>query len=98
MVKSKTRYLMPKLIKTPIGTNEHLDLDVGGKSVDQKVYRFIIGFLLYLYASRSNIIFSLCMCTRFQTALMEYHLRAVKIIMRYLILTHNLDLRYPKMI
>jgi hypothetical protein len=29
-----------KPIKTPMGTNGHLDLDEGGKSVDQKVYRF----------------------------------------------------------
>jgi hypothetical protein len=41
-----------KPIKTPMGTNGHLDLDLGGTSVDQKVYRFMIGFLLYLCASR----------------------------------------------
>jgi hypothetical protein len=32
-----------KPIKTPMGTNEHLDLDMGGKSVDQKVYWSMIG-------------------------------------------------------
>jgi hypothetical protein len=37
-----------KPIKTPMGTNGHLDLDMGGKSVDQKVYRSMIGSLLYL--------------------------------------------------
>jgi hypothetical protein len=31
-----------KSIKTPMGTNGHLDLDTGGKSVDQKVYRSMI--------------------------------------------------------
>jgi hypothetical protein len=31
-----------KTIKTPMGTNGHLDLDTGGKSVDQKVYRSMI--------------------------------------------------------
>jgi hypothetical protein len=41
-----------KPIKTPMGTNGHLDLDLGGTSVDQKVYHFMIGFLLYLCASR----------------------------------------------
>ena len=40
-----------KPIKTPMGTNGHLDLDTGGKSVDQKVYRSMIGSLLYLLAS-----------------------------------------------
>jgi hypothetical protein len=36
-----------KPIKTPMGTNGHLDLDNGGKSIDQKVYWSIIGSLLY---------------------------------------------------
>jgi hypothetical protein len=44
-----------KPIKTPMGTNGHLDLDMGGKSVDQKVYRSMIGSLLYLCASRPDI-------------------------------------------
>jgi hypothetical protein len=29
-----------KPIKTPMGTNGHLYLDTGGKSVEQKVYQF----------------------------------------------------------
>jgi hypothetical protein len=40
-----------KPIKTPMGTNWHLDLDMGGKSVDQKVYQSMIVSLLYLCAS-----------------------------------------------
>jgi hypothetical protein len=39
---------------------------------------------------------SVCMCARFQTAPKDYHLRAVKRIMRYLVLTHSLGLWYPK--
>jgi hypothetical protein len=35
-----------KPIKTPMRTNGHLDIDTGGKSVDQKVYRSMIGSLL----------------------------------------------------
>jgi hypothetical protein len=55
-----------KPIKTPIGTNGHLDLDTGCKSIDQKVYRSMIGSLLYLCASRPDIMLSICMCARFQ--------------------------------
>jgi hypothetical protein len=44
-----------KPIKTLMGTNRHLDLNAGGKSVHQKVYRSMIGSLLYLCASRSDI-------------------------------------------
>jgi hypothetical protein len=54
-----------KLIKTPLGTNGHLDLDLGGTSVDQKVYRSMIASLLYLCASRSDIMLSVCICARF---------------------------------
>jgi hypothetical protein len=54
-----------KPIKTSIGTNGHLDLNIGGTSVDQKVYRFMIGFLIYLCASRPDIMLSVCMCARF---------------------------------
>jgi hypothetical protein len=46
-----------KPIKTPMGTNGHLNLDTGGKSVDQKVYRSMIGSLLYLCASHRILCF-----------------------------------------
>jgi hypothetical protein len=54
-----------KPIKTLMGTNGHLDLDMGKKSVDQKVYRSIIGSFLYLCASSPDIMLSVCMCVRF---------------------------------
>jgi hypothetical protein len=46
-----------KPIKTPMGTNGHLDLDTGSKSVDQKAYRSMIESLLYLCASRPILCF-----------------------------------------
>jgi hypothetical protein len=85
-----------KPIKTPMGRNGHLDLDMGGKSVDQKVCRSMIGSLLYLSTSRPDIMLSVCMCARFQVAPKECHLRAIKRIMRYLVLTPYLGLWYPK--
>jgi hypothetical protein len=41
-----------KPTKTPMRTDGHIDLNKGGKSVDQKAYRSMIGSLLYLCASR----------------------------------------------
>ena len=55
-----------KVIKTHVATNRHLDLD--GVPVDKKLYRSMIGSLLYLTASRLDIIFSVCMCARFQAS------------------------------
>ena len=37
-----------KPIKTPMPSNGHLDVDEGGKMVDQTLYRSMIGSLLYL--------------------------------------------------
>jgi hypothetical protein len=85
-----------KPIKTPMGTNGHLNLDTGGKSVDQKVYRSMIRSLLYLCASRSDIMLSVCMCARFQANPKEVHLMAVKRIMRYVVYTPKFELWYPK--
>jgi hypothetical protein len=54
-----------KSIKMFMSTNDHLDLKLGGASVDQKVYRSIIESLLYLCAFRLDIMLSVCMCARF---------------------------------
>jgi hypothetical protein len=67
-----------KPIKTPMGTNGYLDLDTRGKFIDQKVYRSMIGSLLYLCASRPDIMPSICMCARFQANPKEVHLRVMK--------------------
>jgi hypothetical protein len=85
-----------KPIKTPMGTDGHLDLDTGGKSVDQKVYRSMIGSLLYLCASRPDIMLLVCMCARFQANPKEVQLKVVKRIMRYLVYTPKFRLWYPK--
>jgi hypothetical protein len=55
-----------KPIKTPVALNGHLDLNEAGKSVDQKVFHSMIGSLVYLCASRPDIMLSVCMCARFQ--------------------------------
>jgi hypothetical protein len=70
--------------------------DVLIQSVDQKVYRSMIGSLLYLCASRADIMLSVCMCARFQANPKECHLIVVKRILRYLVHTPNLGLCYPK--
>ncbi|XP_070026305.1 secreted RxLR effector protein 161-like [Nicotiana sylvestris] len=86
----------PKEIDTPIATTTKLDIDEPGSSVDQKLYRGMIGSLLYLTASRPNIIFSVRLCARFQANPKEFHLTAIKRILRYLKGTTDLYLWYPK--
>ena len=71
-----------KPIKTPMSSNGHLGLDEGGKLIDQTLYRSMISSLLYLTASRPDIMFSMCMCARFQGNPKETYLIAVKRILR----------------
>jgi hypothetical protein len=56
----------------------------------------MIGSLLYLCASRPDIMLSVCMCAHFQANPKAYHLVAVKRILIYLVHTQNLVLWYPK--
>jgi hypothetical protein len=62
------------------------------------LYRSMIGSLLYLTASRPDIIFSVCMCARFQANPKEAHLSAVKRILRYLKHTQALAFGIPKVL
>ncbi|XP_070025568.1 secreted RxLR effector protein 161-like [Nicotiana sylvestris] len=84
-----------KVIDTPIATSTHLDLDKSGSPVNQTMYRGIIGSLLYLTASRPDIVFSMRLYERFQSYPKEYHLKAAKRILRYLKGTQDLVLYYP---
>jgi hypothetical protein len=85
-----------KPVKTPMGTDGHVDLNKEGKSVDQKAYRSMIGSLLYLCPSRPDIMLSVCMCARYQSDPKECHLVAVKRILRYLVSTSCFGIWYPK--
>jgi len=85
-----------KKTKIPISSSSKLDKDEGGKKIDQKLYRSIIGSLLYLFASRPDILFSVCICDRFQSDPKESHLSATKRIIKYVATTSKLGLWYPK--
>jgi hypothetical protein len=75
-----------------MGTNENLDNDASGNMVDQKMYRSMIGSLLFVTASRLDVMFNVCMCARFQASPKESHLKATKRILRYLKHTQNVGL------
>jgi hypothetical protein len=85
-----------KTVKTPMPTSGFLDADEKGKPFDQKKYRSMIGSLLYLCASRPDIMLAVCICARFQANPKESHHVAVKRILRYLAHTPSLGLWYPK--
>ncbi|GJX68006.1 hypothetical protein Tco_0303733 [Tanacetum coccineum] len=73
-----------------------LTRDEDGEPIDDTKYHGMIGSLLYLTASRSDIMFSVCLCARFQETLKTSHLEAVKRIFRYIKGTTHLGLWYLK--
>nr|KYP75565.1 Retrovirus-related Pol polyprotein from transposon TNT 1-94 [Cajanus cajan] len=81
---------------TPISNSCNLDLDEKGIVVDNSKYKGIIGSLLYLTASRPDIMFVVCLCARFQANPKESHMKSVKRILKYLRGTKNVGLWYPK--
>ncbi|GKA14009.1 retrovirus-related pol polyprotein from transposon TNT 1-94 [Tanacetum coccineum] len=85
-----------KPMKTPMSSDTKLIKDEKSESVDSTKYRGMIGSLLYLTASRPDIMFSVCLCARFQEAPKTSHLEAVKRIFRYIKGTTHLGLWYPK--
>ncbi|GJX31135.1 retrovirus-related pol polyprotein from transposon TNT 1-94 [Tanacetum coccineum] len=85
-----------KPTKTPMSTEINLTKDDEADSVDSSKYRGMIGSLLYLTASRPDIMFSVCLCARFQENPKTTHLEAVKRIFRYIKGTSHLGLWYLK--
>ncbi|GJR96802.1 putative ribonuclease H-like domain-containing protein [Tanacetum coccineum] len=85
-----------KAASTPIETNKALNKDEEAEDVDVHLYRSMIGSLMYLTASRPDIMFAVCACARFQVTPKTSHLHAVKRIFRYLKGQPKLGLWYPR--
>ena len=78
-----------------MGTKSKLIVDESDSLVNQTIYRGIIGSLLYVTASRPDIVYSVGMCVRFQACPRDFHLKVAKRILRYLKKIGDLVLFYP---
>nr|GFA29889.1 hypothetical protein [Tanacetum cinerariifolium] len=76
--------------ENPWGKDRH------GKDVEHHLYRSMIRSLMYVTASRPDIMFVVCACARYQVTPKECHLHDVKRIFRYLKGHPKLGLWYPK--
>nr|GEW55494.1 hypothetical protein [Tanacetum cinerariifolium] len=81
---------------TPMDKENPWGKDGAGKDVDLYLYRSMIGSLMYLTASRPDIMFAVCACAKHQVIPKECHLHAVKRIFRYLKSHPKRGLWYPK--
>nr|GEV42361.1 uncharacterized mitochondrial protein AtMg00810-like [Tanacetum cinerariifolium] len=82
-------------IGTPMDTKP-LDADLSRTPVDQTKYCSMARALMYLTASRPNIVHATCYCACYQVRPTEKHLKEVKQIFRYLKNTINMGLWYLK--
>ncbi|GJV91848.1 putative ribonuclease H-like domain-containing protein [Tanacetum coccineum] len=85
-----------KTVSTPIETQKPLTKDEEAADVDVHLYRSMIGSLMYLTASRPDIMFAVCACSRFQVTPKTSHLNVAKRIFRYLKGKPKLGLWYPR--
>ncbi|GKA42154.1 putative ribonuclease H-like domain-containing protein [Tanacetum coccineum] len=81
---------------TPMETKVALTKDEEAVDVDVHLYRSMIGSLMYLTASRPDIMYAVCVCSRFQVTPKTSHLNAVKRIFKYLKGKPHLGLWYPR--
>ncbi|GKE72943.1 hypothetical protein Tco_1534984, partial [Tanacetum coccineum] len=95
-IREFTFFLGLQTTSTLMEPNKALIKDTEAKDVDEHLYRLMIGSLMYLTASRPDIMFVVCACTRFQVTPKVSHLHAVKRIFRYLKGQPKLGLWYPR--
>ncbi|GJX06137.1 hypothetical protein Tco_0194069 [Tanacetum coccineum] len=65
-------------IDTPMVDRLKLDEDPLGTPVDQTRFCSMVGSLMYLTASRPDLVFAVCMCARYQASPTKKHLEALK--------------------
>ncbi|GJW21141.1 uncharacterized mitochondrial protein-like protein [Tanacetum coccineum] len=78
-------------IGTPMATKP-LNVNLSGTPVDQTKYHSMVGELMFLIASRLDIVHATCYCALYQARPIEKHLKEVKRIFRYLKNTINMGL------
>ncbi|KAD5960661.1 hypothetical protein E3N88_12133 [Mikania micrantha] len=92
---TKFKMLESKPASTRMAARPVSTSNFDGEDVDQHLYRSMIGSLMYLTASRHDIMFSVCQCARYQASPKASHLIAVKRIFRYFVGKPRLGLWYP---
>ncbi|GJY02395.1 retrovirus-related pol polyprotein from transposon TNT 1-94 [Tanacetum coccineum] len=65
-------------VDTPMVDRLKLDEDPLGIPVDQTQFRSMVGSLMYLTASRRDLVFAVCMCARYQASPTKKHIEALK--------------------
>jgi hypothetical protein len=85
-----------KPVNSPIVPGFKINRDVNGVAVDDTYFKQIVGSLMYLTATRPDIMFSVSLISRYMSKPTELHLQAAKRILRYLKGTVSYGIFYKK--
>lgn len=85
-----------KTMNTPMNQKEKFIKDDGADKVDEAHFRSLIGCLMYLTATRPDILFPVSLLSRFMHCPSELHLKAAKRVVRYIKGTINYGVKYCK--
>ena len=84
------------LATTPVEPNLKLTKDHEGKKVNSTLYKQMVGSLMYLTATRPDIMYAVSLISRFMESPTKFHLIAAKRILRYIKGTPDLSILYQR--
>ena len=85
-----------KEVATPLAQNEKISKKDGEKLEEPSAYRSLVGSLLYLTATRPDLMFPAGLLSRFMSSPSNVHMRVAKRVLKYVKGTTNLGIWYLK--
>jgi len=83
-------------VGSPIVSEFKISRNEDGNTVDETYYKQLVGSLKYLTATRPDMMFVICLISRYMTRLIEIHLQAAKRALQYLKGTVNYRIHYKR--
>lgn len=83
-------------VKNPMVPGQQLTRDEGGELADETEYKRLVGSLIYITATRPDVVFSVSLLSRYMSKPTQNHMAAAKRVLRYLQGTHDYGIMYMK--